>query len=173
MAKLILLRHKVCHSNYALPSAANNFFRFKLQIESGVVPPRHRELTPSPHVRTQKPLGCALGNPLEESNIINSFLAFALSFLRNSFSTLLYPNTFKMNCTTKNLSSLVFHVLAISFLSKVHHSSYPNNSNVLGISVEPISKCYSITHNKYYIVKKNNLCEMVPFIGDHRKHAFP
>lgn len=77
MAKLILLRHKVCHSNHVLPSVISSIsFRSKLQTESGAVPPLHdrpHELTPSPHIRTQNPLGCALENNSEESNIINSF----------------------------------------------------------------------------------------------------
>lgn len=65
--------------HHLLPSVISCLLsRFKLQTESGAVPPLHdrpHELTPSPHVRTQSPLGCALENPLEESNIINSSIA--------------------------------------------------------------------------------------------------
>jgi hypothetical protein len=79
MAKLILLRHKVGHSNHFLNVVISSLSsRFKLQAESGAVPPLHdrpHEHTPSPHVRIQSPLGCALENPLEESNIINSSIA--------------------------------------------------------------------------------------------------
>lgn len=76
MAKLILLRHKVCHLiTFFFQSQITSSIqlRFKPQIESGAVSPnrdRRHEVTPSPHVRTQKPLGCALENPLGESNII-------------------------------------------------------------------------------------------------------
>ena len=90
MAKLILLRHKVCHSNHDFPSVISSIkSRFKLQTESGAVPPLHdklHELTPSPRVQIQSPLGCALENLSEESNIINSTLAtIAPPFLNYPF----------------------------------------------------------------------------------------
>jgi len=144
--------------------------RFKPATESGAVPPihaRHHELTPYPHVRMRKPLGCALENLLEESNIINSSLVTTpqIPFRRNFYITI-----------PKQISNKLYDQ---PFLNAFFHVDIPkcclyyrNNSNVLGISVELVTKCYAITYTISITLKGNKLREMVSFIAEDRKHAF-
>lgn len=117
MAKLILLRHKVCPSNLVLPAVISSLqFRFK-QTESGAVLPFHdrpHEVVASPHARSRNPLGCALENPLEESNIINSFgrhRFFKFSFFILYYDTLL-PRSNELY--DQPFLGAVFHVIVIT-----------------------------------------------------------
>lgn len=86
--------------------------KFK-QTESGAVLPFHdrlHEVIASPHARSQNPLGCALENPLEESNIINSFGRHRLSLFILYYDT---PLPRSNELYDQLFLGAVFHVIVI------------------------------------------------------------